>query len=212
MYTPTNAFWNFSGTNAGYGSGLIANGSGFGNPNAPDGIQAAFVQSNGVISQVLSGFIPGTNYTLTFYAAERSGNAQTWNVTIDGAVIASYNPGSGATSYATYTATFTATAATETLAFVGTDLAGGDNTIFIDDVQIVKGTFVNAPNFGFESPSVNNYQYNPAGGDPGPSAARVQTVQASLPMAAVLGTPMPRKVSRRRLSRSMELLHRTFPV
>jgi autotransporter-associated beta strand protein len=35
-----------------------------------------------------------------------------------------------------YKASFTASAASETIAFVGTDLAGGDNTIFIDDVQI----------------------------------------------------------------------------
>lgn len=162
-YTPTNAFWSF-GTITGYGSGLIANGSGFSNPNAPEGVQAAFVQSNGIISQVFSGFIPGSNYTVSFYAAERPGDAQTWNVTIDGSVIASYNPGSSATSYANYAATFTATAAAETLAFVGTDLAGGDNTIFIDNVQIVQGTFVNVPNFGFETPSIGSYEYDPSGG------------------------------------------------
>jgi hypothetical protein len=163
VYTPTNAFW-FFGTNTGYGSGLIANGSGFGNPNAPDGVQAAFVQSNGIISQVFSGFIPGTNYTVTFFAAERPGNSQTWNVTINGTAIASYNPGSSATKYVNYSTNFTATATTETLAFVGTDLPGSDNTIFIDDVQIVQGTFVNVPNFGFETPSVGNYAYNPSGG------------------------------------------------
>lgn len=162
-YTPTNAFWSF-GTNTGYGSGLIANGSGFSNPNAPDGVQAAFVQSNGIISQVLSGFIPGSNYMVNFFAAERPGNSQTWNLTIDGTVIASYNPGSSASSYANYTATFTATAATETLAFVGTDLNGGDNTIFIDDVQIIQGTFASVPNFGFETPAIGNYSYNPSGG------------------------------------------------
>jgi hypothetical protein len=143
---------------------LIANGSGFGNPNAPDGVQAAFVQSNGIISQVFSGFIPGSNYTVSFFAAERPGNSQTWNVTINGTAIASYNPGSSATKYANYTATFTATATTETLAFVGTDLAGGDNTIFIDGVQIVEGAFANVPNFGFESPSISGFQYNPSVG------------------------------------------------
>ncbi|MDB6018458.1 MAG: Immunoglobulin subtype [Pedosphaera sp.] len=135
QYNPSGAAWTFSGASPN-GSGIVANGSGFGNLNAPQGVQAAFVQQKGTISRTISGFIPGTNYTLLFLAAERPGNAQSWNVTIDGTVIGSYAPGSSATSYADYSATFTATAATHTLAFVGTDLATGDNTVFIDDVQI----------------------------------------------------------------------------
>jgi hypothetical protein len=134
-YDPSGGSWTFNGS-AGDGSGIIANGSGFSNPNAPIGVQAAFVQGYGSISQLLYGFTPGTHYTITFDGAERPGNSQTWNVTIDGAVIASYNPGSSATAYAIYRATFTATSPTETLAFVGTDLPGGDNTIFIDNVTI----------------------------------------------------------------------------
>ena len=96
VYTPSGAFWNFSGTNTGYGSGLIANGSGFGNPNAPEGVQAAFIQSNGVISQVLSGFSPGTTYEIIYAAAQRSSvnkGGQTWNVMIDNTVIQSNSPG-----------------------------------------------------------------------------------------------------------------------
>jgi hypothetical protein len=135
-YNPSGAAWTFSGASPN-GSGIVGNGSAFSNPNAPEGVQAAFLQENGTISQTISGFAPGTNYTITFLAAERPGNVQSWNMRVNGAVIASFNPGSSATAYVDYTATFTATAATETLAFVGTDLAGGDNTIFIDDVQIV---------------------------------------------------------------------------
>ncbi|MGA2245043.1 MAG: protease pro-enzyme activation domain-containing protein [Verrucomicrobiota bacterium] len=137
QYAPTGASWTFGGASPN-GSGILANGSAFSNPTAPQGVQAAFVQEDGTISQALSGLIPGTNYTVTFQAAERPGNAQSWKVTINGASIGSYNPGSGATAYAPYTASFTATAPTETLAFVGTDLAGGDNTIFIDNVQIAS--------------------------------------------------------------------------
>ena len=137
QYDPDGAFWTFNGS-PGNGSGLIANGSGFGNPVAPQGVQAAFVQSNGVMSQVLSGFTPGTVYTITYSAAQRSGQSQnggeSWNVMIDNTVIKTNNPGS--TSYVTYTAVFTATAVTHTLSFVGTDRATGDNTVFLDNVRI----------------------------------------------------------------------------
>ena len=134
-YDPSGAAWTFMGS-PGDGSGILANGSAFSNPNAPEGVQAAFVQENGTMTQTISGFVPGTNYTINFLAAERPGNTQSWNVTINGTIVGSYNPGPSATTYAPYSASFTATAAAETLAFVGTDLAGGDNTIFIDDVQI----------------------------------------------------------------------------
>jgi hypothetical protein len=164
QYYPSGGTWAFGGASPN-GSGLIANGSAFGNPNALQGSQAAFVQEDGTISQAVSGFTPGVNYTITFLAAERPGNAQSWNVTIDGAVIASFNPGSSATSYIDYTATFTATATTHTIAFVGTDLAGGDNTIFIDDVQVVAMPTVTVPDLGFEAPSIGsgNFQYDPSG-------------------------------------------------
>jgi starvation-inducible outer membrane lipoprotein len=143
-YNPTGATWTFTGASPN-GSGLIANGSAFSNPNALQGVQAAFVQEDGTIKQTISGFVPGTSYTITFLAAERPGDAQTWNVTVNGAVIASYNPGSSANAYVEYSATFTATATSETVAFVGTDLAGGDNTIFIDDVQIVMSSLSASP-------------------------------------------------------------------
>jgi hypothetical protein len=141
-YTPSGASWTFSGT-TGNGSGITANGSGFtsSNPNTPEGTQVGFVQSFGSISQTLFGFTPGTSYTVTFSAAERAGanqnGGESWIVKIDNSTIGSYNPGPSATSYVDYTATFTATAATHTLSFVGTDLIGGDNTVFIDNVRLV---------------------------------------------------------------------------
>jgi len=165
VYTPAGAFWNFSGTNTGYGSGIVANGSAFGNPNAPEGVQAAFLQSNGVISQVLSGFSPGSTYEIIYVAAERStvnSGGQSWNVMIDNTVIQSNSP--GATSYVDYTAAFVASAVTHTLSFVGTDLAGGDNTVFLDNVQVTMVPPV-VSNFSFELPSLGagSYQYNPSG-------------------------------------------------
>jgi alpha-L-rhamnosidase len=138
-YDPSGGSWTFSGASPS-GSGIVANGSGFGNPNTPAGVQAAFIQETGTITQAIPGFTVGTNYVISFLAAERLNDAQTWNVTVNGAVVASFNPGSNATSYVTYTASFTATATTETVAFVGTDLAGGDNTVFIDNVSIASST------------------------------------------------------------------------
>lgn len=121
------------------GSGLIANGSGFSNPNAPEGTQAAFVQRLGTISQMFSGFVPGSNYTIRFAAAQRPGSnqhgGQSWDVKIDGNVIASYNPGAGATTYVDYQASFTATATNHILTFAGSNFQGGDNTVFIDHIR-----------------------------------------------------------------------------
>ena len=136
-YAPSGGSWTFTDSSSGNGSGIAANGSAFNNPNAPQGTQAALVQSYGSISQTLSGFAPGTNYTITYSAAQRSGAAQhggeSWNVAIDNTVIKTNAPGS--TSYTTYTANFTATTTAHTLSFVGTDLAGDDNTVFIDNVS-----------------------------------------------------------------------------
>jgi hypothetical protein len=53
----------------------------------PQGSQAAFVQGTGTFSQSISGLVPGINYTITFSAAQRPGNAQTWNVKMDDTVI-----------------------------------------------------------------------------------------------------------------------------
>jgi Bacterial Ig domain/Protein of unknown function (DUF642) len=156
QYDPSGAAWTFNGA-SGNGSGIVANGSGFSNPNAPLGSQAAFVQGYGGISQTLAGFSPGITYTITFAAAQRSGVSQhggeSWNVMIDNTVITNYSPGS--TSYVNYAASFTATAAIHTLSFIGTDLAGGDNTVFIDNVKITPPIPPVAPLIALTSP-VNN--------------------------------------------------------
>jgi len=142
IYNPSGGSWTFS-SSTGSGSGVSANNSAFttGNPAAPQGVQVAFLQVTGVISEAVSGFIPGTSYTVTFAAAERAqyeNGGESWNLTLDGAVIGSFNPGASATAYVDYSASFVATAATHTLGFVGTDLAGGDNTVFIDNVRIAS--------------------------------------------------------------------------
>jgi len=136
-YDPGGGSWAFTDSSGNSGSGIAANGSAFGNPNAPEGSQAALVQGYGSLSQTLTGFAPGTNYTITYSAAQRGSvqnGGESWNVVIDNTVISSNSPGT--TSYSTYTASFMASAASHTLSFVGTDLAGGDNTVFIDNVSM----------------------------------------------------------------------------
>jgi hypothetical protein len=155
QYNPSGAAWTFSPQSGNSGSGITANGTLFdnSNPNAPEGVQVAFLQSTSTISQAISGFVPGAGYAVTFAAAERAGQyqhgGQTWNVKVDNAVIASYNPPATATNYVDYTTHFSATATTHTLSFAGTDLVGGDNTVFLDEVRIVPAPLVTPVQLGF---------------------------------------------------------------
>jgi hypothetical protein len=141
QYNPTGGGWTFSAQSGASGSGIAANGSGFSssNPAAPEGTQVAFLQSYGSISQQLTGLVPGTTYNLTFSAAERANQnsgGESWNVTVGGQTIASYNPGASSTAYNDYTVSFVASSANPALSFIGTDLATGDNTVFIDNVRL----------------------------------------------------------------------------
>jgi hypothetical protein len=140
LYNPSGGSWTFSGT-SGNGSGVAVNNSGFtqANPNAPEGVQVAFLQGSAIISQALSGFIPGKTYVIAFSGAQRTRATQlgqTWDVRIDGLTIGSFAPPQSATNYAEYTVTFTASATAHILAFVGTNMNGGDNTVFLDNVRI----------------------------------------------------------------------------
>jgi alpha-L-rhamnosidase len=140
IYNPTAGTWQFSAE-----SGVTTNGSLFsnGNPSAPDGTQSAFVQRLGTLSQNLTGLVPGLTYEVVYQACQRATGAswnaagQTWDVLIDGSPIASFAPGQSATNYVEYTARFTATASSHLLAFAGTNLNGGDNTVFIDAVKVI---------------------------------------------------------------------------
>ncbi|MFZ3374121.1 MAG: RHS repeat-associated core domain-containing protein, partial [Chthoniobacterales bacterium] len=64
VYDRPDSTWSYQGD-----AGLVHNGSGFGNVNAPDGVQAAFVQENGVVWQTFT--TAGGTYTLSFQAAQR---------------------------------------------------------------------------------------------------------------------------------------------
>lgn len=137
QYNPSGASWTFSGAPPS-GSGLTGNGNGFtgGNPNAPSGTQVAFLQAQGTITQAITNFQDGS-YQVTFAAARRGngGGNEDFQILLDTTLIGTFTPAS--TLYADLTtATFSTTAGTHTLKFVGLNTAGGDNTAFIDNVRI----------------------------------------------------------------------------
>lgn len=179
QYHPTGSSWTF-GPNSGSdsnnnivgGSGITGNNSGFtsSNPSAPEGAQVAFLQGGpaNYISQSLSGFQAGVNYTVSFQAAQRGNfntGGQDFDVYLDSTLLATFRPAS--TSYALLsTPYFATTAGTHTLKFVGRDSAGGNaNAAFIDAVQVTGSVVI--PNSGFEAPAVGagSFQYSPTGGN-----------------------------------------------
>jgi RHS repeat-associated protein len=177
QYSPTGGSWTFGG-----GTGISANGSAFtsGNPGAPQGGQVAFIQfgSDDVFSQSLSGFQTGVSYTVSFSAAQRgnsSNGGQDFDVYLDSTLLGTFRPAS--TSYSTMsTAAFTTTAGTHALRFVGRDSAGGNNTAFIDAVQIT-GT-VGIADAGTVTISVNGAPYSTtfgSGDTPTTIASRLAT-------------------------------------
>ena len=95
-YNPTGTGWTFSGN-----AGIEANGSTWNAPAAPDGTQAAFLQSGGAGGSYANGFITQTlNFTSTgvygleFAAAQRTGNATTQEtaVYLDNNLLGVYTP------------------------------------------------------------------------------------------------------------------------
>jgi hypothetical protein len=159
---PAGSPWTYSGS-----AGLADNGSAFtsGNPNAPQGNQVAFIQAVGSISQ--SVMFPAGMYDITLSAAQRANvqaSLQTFQVLVDGNVVGTFNNLVGK-SYTTLTSSnFTVTAGSHTIVFQGTDLNGGDNTVFIDQVAI-NSPPTSLNDSGFETPALANgaFQDNPAG-------------------------------------------------
>jgi hypothetical protein len=133
-YDPAGTAWAFSGS-----AGVAGNGSGFtaGNPNAPEGTQVAFLQGTGSFSQSVS-LAAGTD-ALTFAAAQRGNwqaSSQTFRVLVDGSTVGTFTP--AGTAYQTFTtAAFTVAAGSHPITFVGLNPNGGDNTAFIDNVQVM---------------------------------------------------------------------------
>jgi RHS repeat-associated protein len=146
QYNPSNGGWSFAGN-----AGIAANNSAFtyGNPNAPEGNQVAFIQggSSSVISQQIGGLVAGASYAVTFSAAQRGnccGNGgEDFKVSLSDFdtgggtyVMQTFRP--DGTDYRDYTTTtFTsANGMPLVLSFVGLNSSGGDNMAFIDNVQV----------------------------------------------------------------------------
>lgn len=160
-YNPTGTPWSFAGS-----AGVAANDSAFtsGNPLTPQGSQVLFLQGQGAVSQIVN-FAAG-NYTLNFLAAQRGngGGAQTFQVLVDGKAITTVNNLSGIGFTSLTTSTFNVTAGNHTITIQGTNLAGGDNTAFIDQVSVVRST-AGFTDSSFEAPTLGagSFRYNPTG-------------------------------------------------
>lgn len=140
LYNPTGGNWSFTGA-----AGIQHNGSAWGAPSAPSGVQTAFLQCgtsgsgpvNGTISQSVSFASTGT-YSVSFRAALRSwtttSTKMSFKVMIDNTVVGNFSPTS--TQFSVFTTTPTnVTAGNHVLSFVGTSPAA-DTSDFIDAVTL----------------------------------------------------------------------------
>ena len=129
-----------TGWNAAGGAGINpADGSPFANNGViPDGTQVAFIQDDSALSQMVSGFIVGRTYQLTYFENARDGNVPVLEVRAGGnTIVAAHTVTSvgGANPYVEVVSDpFVADAETMEIAFVKTNPAGGDNTVLIDHV------------------------------------------------------------------------------
>jgi hypothetical protein len=99
---------------------------------APDGVQVAYLINAGSVSQTVSGLTIGHTYTVAFSTAESTGAAANpLNAQIDGTTALSVTPGA---AWASSSFTFTATATSHTLGFVGTSSSGA--RVCIDAVSM----------------------------------------------------------------------------
>ncbi|MGA2257257.1 MAG: hypothetical protein ABSG53_21590, partial [Thermoguttaceae bacterium] len=130
---PSGTPWLFSGL-----AGVSTNNSAFtaGNPNAPDGSQVGFIKDDGSMTE--SVWMPAGTYNLSFMAAQRDkyqSQYESIDVFVDNVLEGTATPAS--TNYGLYaTSSFTVKAGVHTIQFVGVDPSGGDNTAFIDEVQL----------------------------------------------------------------------------
>jgi hypothetical protein len=164
QYRPSGSPWTFSNR-----AGISGNNSGFtsGNPPAPEGSQVAFLQMMGSFSQTVTAPVTGS-YVLTFDAAQR-GNWQTsrqdFSVLVDGVAVGNFTPTD--TSYRSLTtAAFTLTPGSHTIIFQGLDSAGGDNTVFVDQVaftQVSTTPWVGDAVFEQVRVGAGQFQYRPSG-------------------------------------------------
>ncbi|MGP4033698.1 right-handed parallel beta-helix repeat-containing protein [Pseudarthrobacter sp. 1C304] len=136
-YSVTGSDWSFPPSLNGNGDGIAANGSAFGQANAPQGVQSAFVQRGGTFSQSVTGFEPGQLYAVRFQAAQRGAEKQGIAILINGAEVSTVTPTGPA--WAEYTSgMFEATETEHLITFQGT--SPDDRTAFVDVPEIIRLT------------------------------------------------------------------------
>lgn len=133
-YASRLAGWTFMGGGFGVnsiGQPFVDNGA------IPDGVNVAFIQGNGSLSQLVSGFAIGSQYQLSYNYNSRQTDNPTLQVLIGGqqAQNSPVVPVGGANPFHSNTFDFTATGGDLLLAFneVG---SVGDRTVLIDNVSI----------------------------------------------------------------------------
>jgi hypothetical protein len=112
------------------------------NGTAPDGSKVAFMQEDGPLSQVISGFTIGATYQIHYFENSRTGpTIPACEVKIGGQTIVAphvVTQVGGANSYHEVVSTpFVATATAMQLEFIKSNPQGGDTTLLIDQVSIV---------------------------------------------------------------------------
>jgi hypothetical protein len=148
QYAPSGTAWQFSAA-----AGISTNKSHFtdNNPNAPDGYQVAFIQGTATMSQSVD--MDAGLYNLSFMAAQRGGSNQSsylsLAILVDGVQVGTATPAANSSStaasilYGLYqTTSFTVTAGVHVITFVGLNPSGGDNTAFIDEVQLTTANIL----------------------------------------------------------------------
>ena len=130
----------------------------------PQGTRVGFIQNSGAgqtaraLSTTILGLTPGRSYQINYMEAARDGNPARSQVQVNGQTIVQTHIVTNTGVYNRInSAAFTATGTTATLAIqnVG-DPGNSDNTLLLDDVQIVDVTGQFLLNKGFEAPNVGN--------------------------------------------------------
>jgi hypothetical protein len=182
QYRPAWTPWTMTGN-----SGIAANGSAFtsNNPVAPDGTRVAFLQGVGAMSTPFT-FAAGT-WRLRFFAAQRqmaAVNRQVVRVSIGATEVLEEQP--QGTAYAIYTTRPIAFAGTsvQTITFQGVNPFGGDNTAFVDLIQVERiGDWHSAGTWDLRVPLATDRVVVPNGIEValrGNAAARSVTVHGEL--------------------------------
>jgi hypothetical protein len=130
---PSGTPWTFLNGN----SGVSANASSISssNPPAPQGNQAAYLESNGGITQTISGWSAGS-YQLNFHAAQMNNGVsnQELQVYIDGTLLMDIVPGS--TDWENYASvSFSTSAGSHTIKIIGLGTSVSDVAL-IDQISI----------------------------------------------------------------------------